>query len=194
MNSLRERIRGSAIIRGQVPFRDITGSLIVKEQRVMRARRRLCVMIAILLAVVLPVFAVGCGASTQQAAVGNYYKAITGHNWNAYLNSVLPENVRRMTSSDLQSAKKSFNENEVKYTGQKFKTIPDKSDKNKAAVEMTSGKVSYKDPNTGEKKSMTVEEIKRTYNVNATDKVVKYKGAWYVDVPMASVDMPTQQQ
>ena len=164
------------------------------EQRVTRAKARLCVVTVLLLAVVVPVLAAGCGASSPQAAVGNYYKAITDRNWNAFLNSILPVNVRRMTSSDLQTAKKSFKENEIKYSGQKFKTIPDNKDKNKAEVEMMAGTISFRDPSTGEKSSKTVEEIKRAYNVNATDKVVKYKGAWYVDVPMASADMAPQQQ
>jgi hypothetical protein len=154
---------------------------------------RLSAVLVLLIALLVPVIAVGCGASTPEEAVRNYYKAISDNDWNAYLYSVLPDNVRRMTSSDIQSAKKSLKDSEIDYSGQKFKTIPDKKDKNTAEVEMTAGKVSFRNPNTGEKSSMTVDEIKRTYNVNATDKVVKYKGTWYVDVPMASADMQQQQ-
>jgi hypothetical protein len=163
-------------------------------QRITGARVRLSVVLVLLCAFLVPVFAVGCGASTPEQAVSNYYKAISNNDWNAYLYSVLPDNVRRMTSSDIQSAKKSLKDSEIDYTGQKFKTIPDTTDKNKAQVEMTAGKVTFRNPSTGKKSSMTVEEIKRNYNVNATDKVVKYKGTWYVDVPMASADMQQQQQ
>jgi hypothetical protein len=163
------------------------------EQWSAGARTRLYVTIAILIAVVIPVLACGCGPSTPQAAVENYYDAVSNRDWNAYLNAILPENVRRMTSADAQSAKGSFKDNSIKYTDLKFKTIPNAQDKNRAEVQMISGTVAFKNPNTGENKKMTVAEIKRTYNVNAIDKVVKYKGRWYVDVPMASADLTTQQ-
>ena len=162
------------------------------EQWVTGARTRPYIAIALLIMIVIPVLACGCGASTPQAAAENYYEAVTSKNWNAYLNAILPENVRRMTSADIQSAKESFKESEVKYTDLKFKTIPDKKDENKAEVKMIAGTVSFRNPNTGEKSTMTVEQIKRTYNVNATDKLVRFKGRWYVDVPMASADMTTQ--
>jgi hypothetical protein len=166
----------------------------VGKQKVVKARTRLYVALVLTIAMLVPVVACGCGASTPEAAVRNYYQAISDHDWNAYLNSILPSNVRRMTSSDIQSVKESFEGSEIKYSDLKFKTVMDKSDKDKAEVLMIAGKISFRNPNTGEKTTMTVAEIKRTYNINASDETARFKGAWYVDVPMASADTETQQQ
>jgi len=137
----------------------------------------------------VPFFTGGCGgASTPQQAVENFYKAVQDRNWNAYLSSILPDNVRRMTESDLQDTKKQFESSDYEYKDLKYKTIPDPKDKNKAKVELLSGTIIGTNPATNQKESTTIAEIKKNYNITPTLDVEKYKGNWYVNVPMASAD------
>lgn len=158
-------------------------------------KRKTGLAIVVLLAAVLAVpFAAGCGgASMPQQAVNDFYKAIEARNWNAYLNSILPDNVRRMTQSDSNAAKKQFDEADFKYTGLKYKTVYDKKDKDMAQVELTAGEITGTNPATGKKEVTTIEEIKKSYDITPTIGVQKHKGSWYVDVPMASADKQTQQ-
>lgn len=161
------------------------------KQWTINPRTRLTIVVALALALLVPALTAGCGASTPQQAVDNFYKSIQARNWNAYIESVLPNNVRRMTQTDVQDEKKKFEQQNYTYEGLKYKTSYNKKDKNKAEVELTSGKISGTDPTTNQKQSTTIEEIKKSYNITPTISAVKYKGSWYVDVPMASADRKT---
>jgi len=158
-----------------------------------RAATRLAAGIVLVLGLTI-ILVAGCGASTPQQAVNNFYKAIEAHNWNTYLDSVLPNNVRRMTESDITSQKKKFKEVDYKYSGLQYKTVIDKKDPNTAEVELTSGTITGTNPSTGQKESTTIAEIKKSYGITPTVKVQKYKGSWYVNTPLASADVPAQQQ
>lgn len=146
------------------------------------------------IAVGVPVLLTGCGAQTPEAAVSNFYKSIESHNWNDYLNSVLPDNVRRATAEELRIQKEKFEDTEFKYVGLKFKTISDKKNKDKAEVELTGGAIKAKNPQTGKDETTTIAEIKKQYGVTPTLKAEKFKGEWYVDVPLAEADKPVQEQ
>ena len=163
----------------------------MRNAGVLLTRGRLALVLAVAMAV--SIAAAGCGAATPQDAVSNFYKAIEARNWNAYLGSILPDNVRRMTSDDALEAKKQFKAADFKYTGLKFKTIYNKKDKDKADVELTAGTITGTNPATKKKESTTIAEIKKSYNVTPAIQVRKYKGKWYVDVPMASADKQPQQ-
>jgi len=126
--------------------------------------------------------------------VRNFYTSIQNRDWNGYLSSILPSNVRRATDADLVDQKKKFMANDYKYLGLKLKTTPDAKDPNKSAVELTSGVVKGKNPQTGQVESTTIAQIKKQYGVTPTLSTAKYKGRWYVDVPIAAADQPPQQQ
>ncbi len=166
----------------------------MRRAGVLFTRGRLALVLLLAAAIAVPVAAGGCGASTPQDAVSNFYKAIEARNWNAYLGSILPDNVRRMTQSDMLEAKKQFQEADFKYTGLKFKTAYDKKDKDKADVELTEGTITGTNPATKKKESTTIAEIKKSYNVTPTIQVQRYRGNWFVAVPMASADKQQQQQ
>jgi hypothetical protein len=136
----------------------------------------------------------GCGAPNPQTAVQNFYKAIENHDWNAYLSAVAPENVKRMTAQDRSSQKKKFESTGFKYEGVKYKAIIDKKNPDKASVELTDGVIKGKNQQTGQQEATTIAQIKKDYGITPALDTIKYKGRWYVDVPLASADQPTQQQ
>jgi hypothetical protein len=156
-------------------------------------RATLAIAAVLVVALAVPLLASGCGAATPQDATSSFINAINSRDYNAYLNSVLPENVMRMTEADKSETKKQFEASDTKYNNIKFKTIPDKSDKNMATVELTSGTITGTNPQTKKKESTTIEDINKTYKQTLSLKVRKYKGKWYVDVPVASADQQTQQ-
>lgn len=145
-------------------------------------------VLAVALALGLSTFAAGCGAQTPEQAVRDFYKAIEEHDWNAYLGSVLPDNVRRMTEVDVQKQKEEFKASDYSYKGLKLKTEYDKKDKDKADVKLVAGLVSGKNPSTGEKERTTIAKIKKEYGFTPSIETRKSKGRWYVVVPLASVD------
>ena len=151
-------------------------------------------VVMLMVVVAVPVLLAGCGPQTPAAAVTDFYNSIQKSDWNAYLSTVLPESVRRMTDTDLADQKKKFLAGGYKYVGLRLKTIPDKKDPNKAAVEITSGVVKGKNPTTGQEESTTIASIKKQYGITPTLNTEKYKGRWYVNVPLATVDQPVQQQ
>ncbi len=159
-----------------------------------KARRAAILFAVLAAALVLPLLLTGCGPQTPEAAVRSFYTAIQNRDWDGYLSAILPSNVRRATDADLASQKKKFMANDYKYLGLKLKTTPDKKDPNKAAVELTSGVVRGKNPQTGQVESTTIAQIKKQYGVTPTLSTEKYKGCWYIDVPIAAADQPTQQQ
>lgn len=154
----------------------------------------LAVTIAVSLLLVVPVLLGGCGgASSPEQAVENFYDAIEARDWNAYLSSIYPENVRRMTQTDMNDEEKKFKEADFEYSGLKFKTVYDKKNESKAEVELTDGKITGTNPTTNEKETTTIAEIKKNYGITPTINTREYKGQWYVDVPMASADREQEQ-
>lgn len=160
----------------------------IKRQK-MSQLARLFMLAALSLALAMPFFAAGCGgASTPKQAVRDFYKAVEDGDWNAYLRTILPENVRRMTESDFQGTKEQFQESDYQYKNLSFKTILDKQHKDRAKVELTSGTIVGTNPMTNKKESTTIEEIKKSYDITPSINVKKFKGGWYVDIPMASAE------
>ena len=147
---------------------------------------------AVAFAVMLPLLLSGCGAQTPEAAVTNFYKAQSVGDLNALLASVLPENVRRMTDTDLVNVKKQVSTSQIKAQGLQFKTIPDKSDPNKADVQIVNGVLTAKDPSTGQTQRITIAQYKKQTGKYPSYATEKYKGSWYVNIPLASADQPTQ--
>ena len=145
--------------------------------------------IVLLMFLAVPLAASGCGSQTPEAAVGDFYDAIEEHNWNSYLSTILPENVRRMTEEDVQNEKERFDEGDFVYDDLEFKTVYNEENENEAEVELVSGKIIGTNPVSGERETTTIAEIKEQYDITPKFNTRKYKGHWYVDVPLASADM-----
>ena len=145
--------------------------------------------IVLLMFLAVPLAASGCGAETPEAAVRDFYIAIEERNWNAYLSSILPENVRRMTEEDVQYEKERFEEGDFVYEDLELKTAFNEENDNEAEVELTSGKITGTNPMSGERETTTIAEIKEQYDITPKFNTRKHKGHWYVDVPLASADM-----
>jgi hypothetical protein len=137
----------------------------------------------------VPLVASGCGANTPEEAVQDFFTAIEEHNWNAYLSSVLPENVRRMTEEDIKYEKERLEEVDFVYEDLEFKTVYNEENENEAEVELISGKITGTNPMSGERETITVAEIKEQSDNTPKFDTIKYKGQWYVVVPLASADM-----
>jgi len=145
-------------------------------------------LIVLMLSMALGIFVGGCGSQTPDAAVRSFYSSIQKHDWNAYLSSVLPENVRRMTEADVRSQKKDFLASDFVYKNLQLKNVYDRKDKNKADVQLEAGTIVGKNPSTGKTEQTTIAEIKKTYGVTPAIAAQRYKGRWYVDVPLSAVD------
>jgi len=150
--------------------------------------------IVLLMFLAVPLATSGCGAKTPEAAVQDFYTAIEQHNWNAYLSTILPENVRRMTEEDVKYEKERFEEGDFTYEDLEFKTVYNEENENEAEVELISGKITGTNPMSGERETTTIAEIKEEYDITPKFTTKKYKGHWYVVVPLASADMaePTE--
>jgi hypothetical protein len=142
----------------------------------------------VMLMLAVGIFVAGCGPQTPDAAVRSFYSSIQKHDWNAYLSAVLPENVRRMTEADSKAQKKDFLSSDFLYKDLKLKPVYSNKDKNKADVQLEAGTIVGKDPTTGKTQQTTIAEIKKTYGVTPAIATQKYKGRWYVDVPLSAVD------
>lgn len=154
-----------------------------------------CAAVAMLvLALAVPVFLAGCGSQTPAAAVSAFYSSQQNRDLNAFLSSVLPTDVRRMTDADLAGVKKQIAANQIKSQGLRFKTILDKKDPNKATVEIVSGVLNVKDSATGQTQRITIADYKKQTGNYPAYQTEKYKGRWYLNVPLAAADQPVQQQ
>jgi hypothetical protein len=160
----------------------------------MRNKARSVSVFAVLLALVLPFFAAGCGPRTPEAAVSSFFNAIQDQNWNAYLDSILPDDVRSMSQTEQATTKEDFGKTVTTFKDLKYKTEVNDKDKNKATVSVVSGRISAKDPSTGQSQTTTVDEIKKTYGKAPTYQTEKFKGRWYVDLEMESLEPQTESQ
>lgn len=157
--------------------------------------RRAALTVAVLaIALTLPLLLAGCGPQTPEAAVQSFYSAQQNRDFNGLLSSVLPANVRRMTDADRAGVKKQVAQSQIKAQGLKFKTVPDKKGPDKATVDIVAGVLSVKDPATGQTQKITITDYKKQTGNYPSYPTEKYKGRWYVDIPLATADQPVQQQ
>lgn len=157
----------------------------------LRDRGRLATGLVLVVALALPMLLAGCGAQTPQQAVRDFYDARANGDWNAYLGTILPDRVRRMTPEDVSMQKESFEGGDFKYTDMKLEVVEKGNDK--AEVQLVGGKITSKNPMTNQEETWTIEEIKEMYNETPSLDTVKYKGRWYVDIPMSAEDQEKAQ-
>lgn len=148
-------------------------------------------VLCLVLLMCVPFLAAGCGPQTPQQVAEDFYDSIENHNWNAYLNCILPDNVRDMTEKDVSAQKEQFLTTELTFDDLKMKTKYKNKDKTKADVELTAGVIKIKDPVTGKVQTTTVKQIKKEGGT-ALLETEEYKGRWYVDKTLASPDIPLQ--
>jgi hypothetical protein len=148
------------------------------------------IMIVICAALSLTLVTSGCGGSSKpDTAVANFFKAISTGDWNAFAGSVLPERIRVMSDTETRDLQDQIKKKTEKYADLKFKVVYDKSDKNKAKVVILSGKITAKNPTTGQQESMDFKEIPEE---GRTLEAVKFKGRWYVDIQLSSGEAQPQ--
>jgi hypothetical protein len=168
------------------------------------------IVAAVCLAAILSVAASGCGPATPAEATRNFLKSIDTDNWNLFLNSILPNQVRSMTNEDIVY----WRDTALKQAGESVRFNPGQlgmkqqfigKDKNKAKVTVVNGKIilvkaqagadvvldigrkkySYKDPSTGKTVTQPFtqreDEIAKSLTEYNTN---KYKGRWYVNFPL----------
>jgi len=141
-------------------------------------------------ALLLTLVAFGCGGSTTpDTAVNNFFQAINAGDSDALLGSVLPERVRAMSDTERQQLQAQIKTKSETYSGLKLKVSYDKNDKNKAKVVISSGKISAKDPTTGQTQNQDFKDVpEESRTLNA----VKYKGRWYVDIQLSQGEAQPQ--
>jgi hypothetical protein len=141
-------------------------------------------------ALLLTFTAFGCGGSTTpDTAVKNFFQAINAGDSDALLGSVLPERVRAMSDTEKQQLETQVKAKGEQYTGLQLKVVYDKNDKSKAKVVISSGKISAKDPTTGQTQSQDFKDVpEESRTLNA----VKYKGRWYVDIQLSQEEAQPQ--
>lgn len=172
----------------------------------MKSRKRMLTVLMItavlMLAVALPLLTSGCGASTPEQAVRNFMKAFSDKNLDVWLTTILPDNVRKMTPTDMQFWKTQafgtvvFEVNTMtmstKLKGNSSATVTVTAGKiviknalgNGSDVVLDIGKQQYtsKDASTG--KVTTTPFGDREKQIAAqlgTYQTSKFKGGWYVD-------------
>lgn len=173
------------------------------------------------LALAAPLLAAGCQPDTPVAAVRNFLDAIDTSNWNEFVNSVLPDNVRKMTNEDVQywrdTALKEASQS-VRFNADRLSIKSSPSGKNKANVRVTAGTIvlvkaigdsdvvlnigkktySYKDPETSKVKTEKFTEREEQIAKGLAEyKAEYYKSRWYVDFALerpAAEQQPQQQQ
>ena len=134
-------------------------------------------IVAALLAAVL---IAGCGGDSPSGAVNQYLGAWQSGDWNAFKAAVVPQ---QLTKDQEALAKEKFDQVKVKVEDLQMTTEYDKSDKNKAKVVLTGGKMTYTANILGEKKTET-KDVKTLEKESRTYDVVKIKDVWYVDTKL----------
>ena len=115
---------------------------------------------AVVLLVMLATLLSGCAPGSPEAAAQAFYNAIEDGDWNAYIDSILPDRVRRMTSEERTYTKDSLKESGVTFKGLKFETKYTNKDKTEATVSIVAGEMSQENPATGEKEVITIDREK----------------------------------
>ena len=137
----------------------------------------LVVLMVLLLPSLVSLLLAGCSSNSPEGAVNKYLSAQQSGNWDALKAAVVPQN---LTKEQEALAKEKFQQVKVKFEGLKTQTTYDKSDKNKATVVLTEGKVIYTAKILGETKTETA-DLKKLDKEQRTYDTVKIKNVWYVD-------------
>jgi hypothetical protein len=147
------------------------------------------------IALSLTLVAPGCGGSSSpDTAVRNLFQAINNGDWDAFLGSVLPERVRVMSDTEMQTQKEQIKKKSEGYTDLKMKVEYDKKNKDVATVVITGGKISHENPTTGQKETVIIEDYVKQYPEQVpTIKVRKFKGRWYADIQLSGGEEQPQQ-
>ncbi len=174
--------------------------------KMLKVAKRNCIFFLLIIVLTTPLLSSGCAASTPVEAVEKFITGIDFNDWSAFKESVLPDEVRKMTREDVQhwrenvlpQVSESYKFNLEKL---KFKVKPEK--KNRALVKIVEGKiivikgsksntdltvdartetVSYVD---AEKKEIVTEKFSGQKLYTLEFPVEKYKGRWYVDIPLS---------
>lgn len=157
------------------------------------------------MALALPIFTAGCEPSKPDVAVRNFLNAIDTNNWNEFVNSVLPDKVRKMTNEDIQywrdTALKEASQS-VRFNADRLSLKTSPQGKNKANVTVTAGNIllvkalsgsdivlnignktySYKDPQTNKVKTEKFADREAQIAKGLAEyKAEYYKSRWYVD-------------
>lgn len=147
----------------------------------MRKTARIAVSMAIVVCVAVPVLAAGCAPNSPEDAVQRFLNSIQKRDWNGYLSSVLPDNVRAMSELEMSSQREQFGKNTEEFQGLKLEVKKNKKNPDTANVVITGGSVVRKDPMTGKKEKTKFTDFPEEVR---TLPAKKYKGYWYVDVPL----------
>ena len=139
------------------------------------------VMLAALVSVSL--LGSGCGPADPQQVVQKFLTAIEECNWYGYLASILPEEVRAVTSEEMNLRREAFSEHQEEFKDVKLEVKQDGNDKDVASVIIVGGTVSRMNPETGEMETRGLAEFPEEQRTMMT---MKYKGRWYVDIVLAT--------
>jgi len=140
-----------------------------------------------------PTSSTGAGASNPQAAVSNFLKGISTVDWTLYSGSILPENLKALSATDLESLKKQFTSGtKTSFSGLTMKTDINPKDKTQATVTMTGGTITSAGANG------SAPQVQKVPDLPLTDRTIytrQYKGKWYIDMgAMSQVQQQQQQQ
>ncbi len=155
-----------------------------------RAARAIMVVALSAALVSVSILGSGCGPADPQQAVQKFLAAIEANNWYGYLESILPERVRAVTSEELNLRKEAFSQHQEEFEDVKLEVKQEGKDKDVADVIMVGGTVSRKNPETGEMENMGLVEFPEEQRTMMTR---KYKGRWYVDIMLASEDIQPEE-
>ncbi len=137
-------------------------------------------IVALLLSLLTLSVLAGCGTNSPEGAVSKYLNALQGGDWSAFKATVVPQN---FTKDQDALAKDKFEQLKVKFQDVETKTTYNKSDKNRATVVMTSGKVTTTVKILGKEKTETV-DIKTLEEPERTYETVRIKNVWVVDTKL----------
>jgi hypothetical protein len=138
------------------------------------------VVVALLLGLLSVTVLVGCGKNTPEGAVSKYINALQSGDWEAFKATVVSQNLSKEQDA---LAKDKFEQVKIKFEDVELATTYDKSDKNKAVVVMTDGKVTTTAKILGKDQTETV-NIKKLDEPSRTYETVKVKDVWIVDTKL----------
>jgi len=138
------------------------------------------VVVAALLSLLVVSVLTGCGINSPEGAVSKYLNALQSGDWEAFKATVVPQN---FTKEQDALARDKFEQMKVKFEDVETKTTYDKTDKNKAIVVMTGGKVTTTAKILGNEKTETV-DMKKLDEPSRTYETVRKDGNWIVDTKL----------
>ena len=148
-----------------------------------RAARAMMAVVLSAALVSVSILGSGCGPADPQQVVQKFLTAIEECNWYGYLASILPEEVRAVTSEEMNLRREAFSEHQEEFKDVKLEVKQDGNDKDVASVIIVGGTVSRMNPETGEMETRGLAEFPEEQR---TIMAGKYKGRWYVDIVLAT--------